>query len=140
MWGFVYLILLLCEKMTGLDRKASIFSRIYTLFFVMLAWVLFKAENIEHAYLYIKSMFGLVTLENVGFSAAWYLDAHYIFILVLACFGATPVGKQLVMVGKEKISATSYAVFSNIASLMIMGFAIIYMMTSTYNPFIYFQF
>ncbi len=139
-WGWIYFVLLLLEKLTGFHKKLGILSHIYTLFFVMTAWVFFKSPSIEYAVLYLKSMFGILPIHSISFNHLWYLDSYQLFMLVIACIGSTPLCKVLLGKIKENTKDEIYAALSSSVSLVLLGISMIYVVTSTYNPFIYFQF
>ena len=79
-WGLFYFVLLVIEKQTGLDKKKAWWGHIYTMFFVVLAWVLFRATNINSAYEYIKVMFVSNGASSDGFWLYW---SNYRFYLIL---------------------------------------------------------
>ena len=62
-WGLMYFVLIAMEKLTGFDKKKGKglmpFKWLYTILFVVLGWVLFRADSITDAFEYIKSMFAL---------------------------------------------------------------------------------
>ncbi len=53
-WGLMYFVLLVIEKLTGWEKKYPdkmiVLRRIYTLFFVLMGWVLFRADSITDAW------------------------------------------------------------------------------------------
>ena len=60
-WGLMYFVLLSIEKLTVFGKlleKAKVFNWIYTILFVVCGWVLFRANSITDALIYLKSMFG----------------------------------------------------------------------------------
>lgn len=142
LWGLFYFVLLVIEKLTGLEKKApnklpvNILRHIYTLFFVVMGWVLFRAENLTAALQYIKTMFGF------GES---FIDGGFIFnlennavVLAAGAVLALPVAKKLreKLGNKYQWTDIPYAVF--LAALFIC--AVSYVVKGSYNPFIYFNF
>ena len=79
-WGLFYFILLVIEKQTGLDKKKAWWGHIYTMFFVILAWVLFRATNITNAYEYIKVLF---VSNGTSPDCFWLYWSNYRFYLIL---------------------------------------------------------
>ena len=53
-WGLMYFVLITLEKLTKFDRKLGWFGHVYTMLFVILGWVLFRADNISYGIGYIK--------------------------------------------------------------------------------------
>ena len=79
-WGLFYFVLLVIEKQTGLDKKKVWWGHIYTMFFVILAWVLFRSTNITSAYEYIKVMF---VPNGTSADTFWLYWSNYRFYLIL---------------------------------------------------------
>ena len=79
-WGMFYFVLLVIEKQTGLDKKKAWWGHIYTMFFVIIAWVLFRATNITSAYEYLKIMLIPNSISSDTFVLYW---SNYRFYLIL---------------------------------------------------------
>ena len=79
-WGLFYFVLLVIEKQTGLDKKKAWYGHIYTMFFVILAWVLFRTTNISSAYEYLKVMF---VSNGASPDSFWLYWSNYRFYLIL---------------------------------------------------------
>lgn len=58
-WGFFYFVLLTIEKLTGLDKKKTIWGYLYTMPCVIFAWVFFRADTMRAALRYVKTMLGI---------------------------------------------------------------------------------
>ncbi len=85
-------------------------------------------------------MIGIKEPQNVGYTAFWYLNNKIIFIIIVAIFASYPY-KVKFKDSIAKISGTYIEVFSTKFALLILLFiSIMLVMTSTYNPFIYFRF
>lgn len=137
LWGFLYFVILMIEKLTRLDKKLGWFGHVYTIFFVMLLWIIFRADNVGMAFTYIQAMFGIGALELWDDSFLFCL-LNYKTYLILGVFCCVPLGKLFngITVKYRRASNIIY-VFS---ITLIMFFTISYMVKSAYNPFIYFNF
>ncbi|PKM51776.1 MAG: membrane-bound O-acyltransferase family protein [Firmicutes bacterium HGW-Firmicutes-7] len=137
LWGFLYFVILMVEKLTNLEKKLGWFGHVYTLFFVIILWIVFRAENVGMAFSYIQVMFGIgaskVWDDSVSFCLLNY--KAYLILGVLCCVPLSKVFNGLT-VRYRKASDIIY-VFSVV---FIMFFTISYMVKSAYNPFIYFNF
>ena len=69
-WGLMYFVLLILEKFFHMDEKMGKFKNLYTMFFVMMGWVLFRSDSLSAALVYIRSMF--------GFGCKGFIDAYVI--------------------------------------------------------------
>lgn len=135
-WGLFYFVLLFIEKRFKIDKKLGMFSRFYTLFFVIIAWVIFRSENLNILGKYLGSMFGLnsVFIDEMAMDYISFIG----FIIPLAIILSTPVIKYLW--NKININANVKSVIKVCATLVIFVFSILACVASTYNPFIYFNF
>lgn len=135
-WGLFYFLLLFLEKQFKFDKKLGAFSHIYTLFFVIIAWVIFRSDNLTMAATYIVSMFGL-TNKFVDTMAFDYIG-HIGFILPFAILFSTPFPKKIW--DRIRINDNIKSVVKVIVSCIILILSILSCIRSTYNPFIYFNF
>ena len=136
LWGLMYFVLLVIEKLTGLD-KATRFSAlryIVTMFFVIIGWVLFRSPSLSAALGYILCMFGKGGATSPDFSA--YLSQNLLILICGAIFSA-PVIKLI----PEKLSKSIAGEILGAAALIILFILCISSLaSSSYNPFIYFNF
>jgi alginate O-acetyltransferase complex protein AlgI len=146
-WGLFHGLFMLVERIlknSSLHMKVPGFIRwTYTMAIVVLGWVLFRSDTIQYALDYVKNMFGLIRHANVGFSLWYYLDSYTVFIFAVSAIGATPIihkVQQLYFHPENKLRQTALDVISNGATIPLLAVSIMYVMTSTYNPFIYFRF
>ena len=136
-WGLLYFVLLVFEKLTGLHKckKFILLRWIYSMLFVIIGWVIFRAENLEYALKYISVMFG-----GSGFSVddfSLFFLKENIVCFVIAIFASTPILKNI----KNRFFTNKTGeVLSVISVLFVFAISIIYIVKGTYNPFIYFNF
>ncbi len=134
-WGLLYFVLLTIEKLTKFHEKIGGFGHVYTMLFVILGWVLFRADSISAAVSYMGAMFGLtsnVLCDDLILTYLSYNKVYFIFG-ILACF---PIQKLI----KPKISEKLYNVLSAIVLAVLFVISISFMVKGSYNPFIYFNF
>ena len=138
-WGIMYFVLISIEKLIGFEKKfnkLSFIKHIYTMFFVILGWVIFRSSNITEAFSYMGKMFG-VRASGI-FDAYFYLNIveNLIFIIVATIFSA-PIYKIINKKVKEnKLIALIYVM----GMIILFIVAISYILKGAYNPFIYFNF
>ncbi len=135
-WGLFYFVLLVIEKQTGLDKKKAWWGHIYTMFFVILAWVLFRSNSIYDAFSYIFVMFGYTqSLNQKLLPLCGYL------LLLFSFFCSIPFWENIY---NKLIKIHSFNVifpFIRFVYLIILFLLeIVFMSASSYNPFIYFNF
>ena len=141
LWHGFFLILekLLKKKHTG-SKLPEFLGWSYTMLIVIFGWVLFRSPDLNFAMEYISVMIGIKEPQNVGYTVFWYLNNKIIFIIIVAIFASYPY-KVKFKDSIAKISGTYIEVFSTKFALLVLLFiSIMLVMTSTYNPFIYFRF
>lgn len=136
-WGLMYFVIITVEKLTGFAQKLKGFGHIYTMLFVVIGWVIFRAETLSAAWEYLKAMFGLGSLPIWGDKASFYLS-NYGFFLALGLLFCFPILKQIDKKIQKKKSV--FAVVFGIVLLFMFAVSLTYTINGTYNPFIYFNF
>lgn len=139
-WGLLYFVLLAIEKSCGIAQKEgkllNIAKWLYTMFFVIIGWVIFRAENLGIAVNYIGYMFGInnQTADFAPFVAMLYQSLTVIAIGVIC---STPIFKILGEKIKENFF-TNIIYACMIAVIFVLSVSSL--VSSSYNPFIYFNF
>lgn len=134
-WGLFFAVLLILEKtfLLNLLKRSKILSRIYVLLCVIISFVIFNASGAKEAFEYIGGMFGAGNYPLVSYETVYYFK-NYLFVLVLAVIGATPLPKMLA----SKLKMTKW--LEPIALLMLLTVVSAYLVDGSFNPFLYFRF
>lgn len=149
-WGLMFAALLLIEKAflkKWLEKLPTIFSRIYTLFFVLISWVIFDAGmeggitgNLTVAMNRIKVMLGLGGVPAVTQETLYYLRS-YAVIFIIGFIGATPLMKNLILKLKEKTFARKVInLLTPITYVVLLLVVTAFLIDGSFSPFIYFSF
>lgn len=146
-WGLLYFVFISVEKLSGFEKKgnsvlAASFKHIYTMFLVVMGWVIFRAVNINVAIDYIKTMFVPSKAGVIDEIFKLYISEYGIFIIAGLIF-SLPVAKKISESFNKKIKwEESYptAFLYGIVMILIMLVSISYLVKGAYNPFIYFNF
>ena len=131
-WGLVYGLLLIFERVWfgKILKKNPIkfFNRMLTFLVVNFLWVVFRADNIMDAGLFISRMFtGGIRVLNL----LTYLSGMSIITLICgALFGGFLQSHMSVKAVKGNM----------IVCLAILLLSLLFLVNGTYNPFIYYQF
>lgn len=142
-WGVYYGILLLIEKFVigkGLKKLPGFLQNLYTMFFVIVGWVIFKCEDMAYSLAYLKAMFGGAG-QAIFNDQTIYLLYNYAVLFVIAALGSTLLPKKaaVVVLGSGKQNWAE-----NILHMIFYGaiffVAVAYLVDATYNPFLYFRF
>ena len=135
LWGLLYFAVLVLEKQFGIAKKLGGAGYVYTMLVVILAWVFFRAPDVSSACRYIGCMFGFGSsafLDNQFISA---IKGTYI-ILFFSLVGVTPFLAKAFDAMKKRGLAWIEAVWL----VVIFSLSVLEIISSTYNPFIYFNF
>lgn len=149
-WGVYYGVFIMLERAflgKWLKAMPSWLSLSFTLFVVIIGWVFFRADDFPYAISYLQAMFGLHGGPLFDQQALYYL-VQYGVVLTIAIIGATPiprivVGKLLSQELDETKSMTTRRIVGlvRVTGVTVLFFlSISYIVSSTFNPFIYFRF
>lgn len=141
LWGIYYGILLIIEKcflLKILKDKPSWISHLYTLFFVIIGWGLFAIEDFNVLIGYFEN----ILINPNGFIGPdiFYYIKNYIVLIVICLISSVNWGKTLY----EKIKESKYSkiliVIVDILLIICFILSLAMLVSSTYNPFLYFRF
>lgn len=145
-WGFYYGLLIAMEKWflgKWLGKLWSPIQHVYTLIFVMVGWVFFRADNFSYSFDYIQTLFGFNGTLYDGQSILYVLDNLWIF--AIAILFATPIfpymkHKLEAIASKHTVVFVLKEFFGSALYLILLLIVTTFLVNSTYNPFIYFRF
>ena len=141
LWGMYYFAFLFLEKCTQnlWHREKNCIGNLlghgYTLFVVVVGWVIFSTEDL--------TLLGsrLLALAGVGVAKgnvlACYEWKEQIVFLIIAGIGATTIPGQIL----ERWKHSKMKEFAGkVYSILLLLFSIGYLISGSYNPFLYFRF
>lgn len=139
-WGLMYFVLLAIEKLTVFGKlleKAKVFNWIYTILFVVCGWVLFRANSITDAFIYLKSMFGIS-------SNAFCDETFKQFFLQIFVYLVCGILFSFPFIAKVSKKIKKYSLFYDVTYIIVMIVLLVAsvsnIVSDSYNPFIYFNF
>lgn len=138
LWGLYYFVLLVLEKcvlLRLLERIPRVLRHLYTLLFVVVGWVIFACDDMQVLGNYLKAMFGIgVSAGNRLALYEWDIQAPFLCILLLAATAIPArIAKQL---AGEKLRQPLLMVYT----LALLAFSLAFLVSGSYNPFLYFRF
>lgn len=143
-WGMLHFTAQLAERFLDIGKMKGhrVIKHFYTMFIVTIGWVIFRADDLYQAGIFLKNMFAMN--RNGVFSAtALMLVKEYWLWLLLGILFSTPIARNINrMLAEHKMGKAEHVYnacypFAVIA-LVILG--ICYLSMGAYNPFIYFNF
>lgn len=140
-WGLYYGVILIIEKYLlspVLDRLPDVVRHIYSIVLVVIGWVLFFSSSFGQAADYIRVMFGAGAHGFADRESMYLLTSNLILWLILI-FGST----SLVHFRYEHMLRTkkwNTTIINSVVYAALFIVCIAYLVTETYNPFLYFRF
>lgn len=140
-WGLYYGMILIIEKYLlspVLDRLPDVVRHIYSIVLVVIGWVLFFSSSFGQAADYIRVMFGAGAHGFADRESMYLLTSNLILWLILI-FGSTPLVhfRYEHMLRSKKWNTT---IINSVVYAALFIVCIAYLVTETYNPFLYFRF
>jgi alginate O-acetyltransferase complex protein AlgI len=143
LWGLFFALILSIEKTFIQNKNNSIpnmLGHAYTLFIVLLSFVLFRYESLGTVLVTYKSMFGITNIPITSYESIYYLKSYFV-LFAIGIIGATPLVKNYFskllnnMKGKKLINVLepAYLIFVFLLSTS-------YLVDGSFNPFLYFRF
>ncbi|WP_353654986.1 MBOAT family O-acyltransferase [Clostridium sp. CCUG 7971] len=141
-WGLYFGLFIMAERLflqKLLKKLPNFIQHIYLLIIVVFGWVLFSNPDLKSAIEYMKVMIGIGDYPFINGYTTFYIS-QYAVELVMAIILSTPIIKVI----KKKIKGRKISKIVNVLKLLVLFslFVIttIYLVNSTFNPFIYFNF
>ena len=143
-WGVAHGLLIMIERAfrekVWYKKIPALFKWMFTMVFVYLTWIIFMIPSLTQAIIYYKSMLG-IPAGNIYFTFEYFVNNKLILIIIVAIIGAF-IGKwdkvELIKVWSR--DTKTGLIFSQMLYMMLFVLAILFMMNSSYSPFLYFQF
>lgn len=140
-WGGYYGLILFAEKVflkALLEKLPKFIQHSYTLILVMIGWVFFASPDIGFALSYLRVMFFAAGVSLVDSTGLYYLYTSLI-LLVICGICSTPIVhlRYNKLIHSEKNWVVPLGLGLN---SVIMFLSVAYLVTETYNPFLYFRF
>ena len=131
LWGLYFFILICIEKngLLNLLNKHKLISHIYTIFFILVGWVLFAVIDLNQIINFLKKMF----IFNAGNEWIYYLRNYIITYTIAIIFSTSFLKKIYNKFVKSNIVDTIILITNFLLSIA-------YLVDSSYNPFLYFRF
>ncbi len=143
MWGVYYGIILIVEKMgllKVLQKCPAVIGQLYSLILIVIGWVIFAIDDMGMVVSYIGMMFG--SSGCFTDDAFLYFIQSRVWLLIACVIGSTPLPKLVCSAVAQKL-ADRELLLSVLETALMMGIlvlAIAFLVSGSYNPFLYFRF
>ncbi len=142
-WGLMYFVLIAFEKVTDFDKKniPTVIKWLYTMFFVIVGWVFFRADSMTNGFHYVTTMLGLAGMPLTCSNFTVFLRENIYYIIFGVLF-SMPVMNRLRVWADKKFSENNLLIAGLYTVVLTAGlvFSMAYLIKGAYNPFIYFNF
>ncbi len=138
-WGLYFFIFLILEKfLLKKYLKGGVFSHLYTFIIVLISFVIFSISDLQSLLTFLKGLTG-IGAKPINFESIYYLKNNIVVILI-ALVGMGPLLKNCInKLKKGKLN--NLLVWTNLIYIFIIFFlSIARIISSSFNPFIYFRF
>ena len=136
LWGVYFGILLIIEKYVlkkYLEKLPNLFRHLITIFLVIISFYIFAFDNTSNLLSFGKILFGISGNSFIDSNFIFYFK-NYLIVIILACILATPIYQKY----KERIEKKGLII--TIIYILLFILTISYLVSDTYNPFLYFRF
>ena len=139
-WGIYFGLFIMMERAflkNILEKLPNIIQHIYLILIVVFGWVLFSQPDLNSAMDYMKIMIGVGDYPFINGYTNFYISQYYLE-LIIAIVGSVPFLKYIRNINIRIESIIQ--LIKPIALISLFGLSIVYLVNSTFNPFIYFNF
>ncbi len=145
LWGIANGVCNIIEKLISnfkiYEKTPKFIKWLFTMGVTLFCWQLFRASGIKTAGRWIFSMFGLMDYDSITYTWKYYFDTQMIVFAVIGMLFATVFGLPKVQTLYKRVLETKVGYVANLAvTLVLFILAILFMVNSTYSPFLYFQY
>lgn len=130
-----------------LHKRWKPIPHIYTMGVIFFSFIIFRSESISEAMRYWVALLGRAPEGDFRFDLAFYFNYELIIAFIIGILASTPLFKSL----HEALTAwfdtkrqarlsEAYGLISTAGLLLIFLYCTMNLVTSSYNPFIYFRF
>lgn len=144
-WGGINGGMVMFEKVVKdkrfYQKQPVILKWFVTMGITFFCWQFFRFSRLNETWEWLKLMFGVLEVETVYYSWKYYFDAQMITLMTIGAVGAILFGSEKVQRLYRKCMGSKAGFFvQEVVLLFCFLTAILFMVNSTYSPFIYFQY
>ena len=146
LWGLYYAVLLIGEQYLWgdlLKRLPKVVQHGYALFLILLGWLIFRSTDLHQIQTFLSILFGAAGTGGWDHQTTYYL-LEFRWEFLFGILAALPLKKYVIRLA-EKDSHPKAGTFlltwgKPALALTLGGLSVLSLVSTGYNPFIYFQF
>lgn len=142
-WGVYFGVILIVEKLwllRLLEKAPKVVSHLYSLILIVAGWVIFAIDDLSQVIAYLGQMVG--SSGMLIDETFLYFGTTRIWLLIACIIGSTPLPAKVCRLIEEKLSGADVllGVMETAVLLGIMILSMAFLVSGSYNPFLYFRF
>lgn len=144
LWGLYYAVLLVLEKLflnKVLAKLPRFLCVLYSVFFVLIGFVIFNANTFTECWNNLYYMFGGGNLPLANEVSLYYLKSYRI-VFIISIIAATPLTKNIILNlrVKKAIYDKTCSILEPFVLLLLLLLVTGFLVDGSFNPFLYFRF
>lgn len=142
-WGFAWGVLLIVEKLLGIEKRLRGRSflrwpyQAFTLFVILALAVFIRADGLTGTGTILRGLWGGTAAEP---ALAGYLLKCNLFVLVVATIGSTPFLRDVTLKSVRRVPPLAVRLGAWSMQFVLAGLSVSALVMDGYNPFLYFNF
>lgn len=142
-WGIYYGFWLVLERMflAKYLNKLGVLAVGFTFLLVVCGWVFFRAESIDYAFSYLRSMFAFKSGTGIHLALSVKEQTMFLLAALFSFFVLLPFGQKIqdyIYNEENKKALVNFSICT--ACLVVFTLCLAAITSSNFNPFIYFRF
>ena len=138
-WGACHGFVLAVERIANERfsfRSPAVASRLYLILVVLVSWVFFRADTLEHAMRYLSAMAGIGVARAVSWPLFYNREIGIAMIAGIFCCAPAPAFFKALAGQRPAL----FAMCRSVILLLLFFLCLLKLAAGTHNPFIYFRF
>ncbi len=131
-WGLYFGIILILEKYVFkniLEKIPSVFRHVGTIFLILVSFYIFAFDNVDNLIGFGSILFGFSGNNFINIIFLFYFS-NYIYIILIGCLLSVPILKERVKMNW----------FVSVIYILLFIITVAFLVSDSYNPFLYFRF
>lgn len=145
LWGGMNGAMVIIERLVKdkklYQKQPYILKWIITMGVTFIGWQFFRFQTFTEVWEWLRLMFGMLQNETIYYSWEYFFDAQIITLAIIGvCGSILPGGKRIQEYYHRRSNTVIGFMIQEAIILVLFIIAILFMVNSTYSPFIYFQY
>lgn len=145
LWGGMNGVMVIIERMVKnkkfYQKQPYIFKWFITMSVTFFGWQFFRFHTLEEVWEWLKLMFGILQNKTIYYSWEYFFDAQIVVLAIIGIIGSILLGGKNIQEYYHRFSNTRIGfMIQEVVVFSLFITAILFMVNSTYSPFIYFRY